>query len=410
MRLLLAAALGAASAAGPARGQAGLEAAGGTTSLLSTDFSALTVEVKDTKLTLLLASGRFGQPESWQNNFTAGLSAEDGERALFSNGRWAPGLELENRLAYFWNRANFDGDGEGYTGVFASVGYEVDGNALARTVDGSRIETYERTGQTGTLGLGYNWSPREAGPVLGLSATAGWGFNVPVARRPSQVCVQQASGVDKDGAPVLISSCQSRYVGEVHDLRTGEFRADLRSRNFVLPLGRGTNEARTLTRAIDDALKLSGRQSFASRSAAIADEEKKAIVIIRPLEEAAGVTCDALKTRPAAQTLTEAEARLKTACDRLAFVRGLRDKLTAAQTLTSDRPQISLLAAASTQVAQGAKPIHSVAAGPMLHPSLTPLKVVAGLLFELDDLTNATGEAPDWEDRFAIRLYVGVPF
>lgn len=413
---LLLAAIATAGFACPAAGQAGLEAAGGTTSLVATDFSALTIEAAETSLTLLLAGGVFGLPRTTESSFRLKLSAEEGKRDLFSEGRWVPGLELEQRFVGVRNHADVTG---GHSAAFVSLGYEVKSNSLARTADGSVIETYERIGHTPTAGLGFNWAPNDTGFLLGFSATAGHGFTVPVARRTSQVCTQQAAGTSEDGAPSVVSKCQNRYLGAVHDAWTGEFRVDLRSRNWVVPIGGGAEEARALQTKIDLGLGLSGAD-FRTRQDSIAARESRLADALRPLELVTRSKTDALARARDSRVPTEiaaAEAALRQAQaderplrDSLQEVRDLRDKLFKAEELTSNAPQVSLLASASTAVSDGSKPIHSVAVGPMLHPPLTPLKVIAGVLFELDDLTNATGEAPEWADRFAVRLYIGVPF
>lgn len=422
--LLMAAALLAAAFARPAHGQAGLESAGGTTSLVATDFSALTIDAAETSLTLLLQRGVFGVLNTHESNFRVKLSADDGERALFSEGRWVPGLELEERLVRVWN----DPAHGGYTAAFLSLGYEVNGNSLARTGTGSVIEDYEATGQTGKVGLGFNWAPNATGFVLGISATGGRGFNVPVARRASQVCTQQAAGTNEDGAPVFVSSCSNRYLGEVHDTWTGEFRVDMRSPHILLPVGKAARaEQDRLTRQLDAALGLSaGMRTWDARSDSITAWGTRASDALKPLQDEIGKRRVELAQAQrdaqggdagALQNLTLAELRLQIAEQReqeaqtrLREARRLRDLLDQSVEVVSNTPTLSFLASASTEVADGAKPIHSVAAGPMLHPPFTPLKVIAGVLFELDDLTNATGDAPDWEDRFAIRLYIGVPF
>lgn len=421
--LLMVAALLAAALARPAHGQAGLESAGGTTSLVATDFSALTIDASETSLTLLLQRGVFGVLNTHESNFRVKLSADDGKRDLFSEGRWVPGLELEERLVRVWNDPV-----AGYTAAFLSLGYEVDANSLARTGDGSAIEAYEATGQTGKVGLGFNWAPSETGFVLGVSATGARGFDVPVARRASQVCTQQAAGTNEDGASVFVSSCSNRYLGEVHDTWTGEFRVDMRSPHILLPVGsRAQAESDRLTTQLDAALGLdAGTATWDDRSNAITAWETHASDALKPLQDEIGKRRDELAQAQrnaqggdarALQDLALAELRLQVAEQheqeaqaRLREARRLRELLNESVEVVSNIPTLSLLASASTEVADGANPIYSVAAGPMLHPPFTPLKVIAGVLFELDDLTNATGNAPDWEDRFAIRLYIGVPF
>lgn len=415
-RHLLLATVVAAVFARPAAGQAGLEAAGGTTSLVARDFSSLTIEPAKTSLTLLLQSGVFGLPTTWENNLRVKLSAEDNERDLFSDGRWVPGLELEERLVRIRNHSDPTG---GYTAAFVSLGYEVKSNSLARIGNGSLIETYEATGQTPKLGLGLNWTPSETGFVLGFSATGGRGFDVPVARRTSQVCTQQAAGTNEDGDPVVVSSCGNRYLGEVHDTQTGEFRVDVLSPRWTLRIGDRANEAARMRAEVDRVLAFSGAVDFDRRIREIVAQENRLSDAIRGLEQETEERRDALVRARAGQggdvaaaerALAEAEREEQTAKKSLEQVREFRTMVYRAEELAASRPQVSLLASASTEVADGAKPLHSVAAGPMLHPPLTPLKVIAGVLFELNDLTNATGDAPDWEDRFAIRLYIGVPF
>lgn len=76
----------------------------------------------------------------------------------------------------------------------------------------------------------------------------------------------------------------------------------------------------------------------------------------------------------------------------------------------SSGTMLALLAAASTNATRGSKPTHGFAIGPALFPPNYPDVIVGALLFELNDAWNGSGQVEEIEDRFSVRLYLGIPF
>lgn len=411
-----------------AHAQAGLQSAGSTTSLISHDFSAITLETKETSLSFVANSGVFGRPRERQSNFRITLSADDSKRALFADGRLVPGLEVEERLAFTLNQSDFGTTAEGYTAAYISGGYEMKDNALARSASGGIVENYNRTTHGLKTGLGLNWAPREIGPVFGVSATAGWTWGTPVARKRSQVCTRQATGTNASGGTVSVDRCENRFFGGVHDVRSADFRVDLLSPHVQLRFGHGSHEkVDTALARLNRALGLEHPTTdFDSLNAAIGKLDSARSDVADALAQVAAFrkaqvdsarTAAGSGTPEALQKLALAEVRLELAQQREregraahAAVARLREQLFEATESENDAPAVSFLFSGSANTTHGDPPVYSVAAGPLLHPSFTPMKVVAAVLFELQDLTNATGEAPTFRDRFGIRLYIGVPF
>jgi hypothetical protein len=74
------------------------------------------------------------------------------------------------------------------------------------------------------------------------------------------------------------------------------------------------------------------------------------------------------------------------------------------------QPQLALLGSTSLDVGQEAAARWNVGAGVGVAPREYPGQVIVVLLLELYDVTDANGQAPDFTDRFVVRVVLGVPF
>jgi hypothetical protein len=416
----------------PASAQFGLKAAEGTTSFVmdrtrmgNAAFSVLAIDTEDESLNLVHQMGAFGLPQEWVNQAKLSLSAPDGERDLFAGGRFVPGLEFKNRLAW----SNFAGPG--FRTLFGSVGYEVASNAIARYADGgtSELVLEERTGHRLSLGAGANWAARTDGMWWGVSAEGKWGRGVPVAERTSQVCFTDANA-PADGQPARVDRCAARYFGGVHDDRSAHLRLDWQSpywpRRTDARLQVVTAEEK---KAVDAANALvdtrkaevaAARQRLADAAAALRQAWR---ALGEALDEGSGTQgggtarSSADRAKAAAAAVADATGRadqaaveLQDATGRLeeaeAAAGAAKTELAESETEFLSGHTVTVLAAVSTDLTEGNGPRYNVAVGPALHPGFKPLNVVGALLFELSDFTDPG----DWKDRFAVRLYLGVPF
>jgi len=414
MKRILMAGLALAAWHAAASAQFGLQSAGGTTSLLSDRFSVLALETGESSLSLLYRSGRFGQPAEWFANTQLTLMAPGGERDLFAGGRWVPGMRFQHRMA---RRSN--GQNGGWVAFFGSLGYEALPNAVARYADaaGTSLVLEDRTGQTLSLGGGVNWRPTPLASRLGFSADLNWSWGVPVSGSPSQVCFTQAEGPAGAGGPAVVSRCSRRFFGGVHDARAAHLRLDFISPHYPrrtqvgAELRSATLQRRrdTVQSEIQTVLQPAGRQ-------ARADLEEAGRRLAQAWDSLAAAPADSMRLREVAEAtaaVRRSDDTAHAAADRLDAARARRDALgdsiEKVQRGFLEGPTLTLIGAVSSDLADGVAPRLRVAAGPALHPSLAPLRVTAALLLELDDLTNVDG-ARGWRDRFAVRLYLGLPF
>lgn len=303
--------------------QQSLKAAQGTTSIITTKFGSLSLDTKESALTLTDVRG-ISDEDLWQNNLTATIATQKGKRDLFSKGEFRPGFEILERLILVNNRPKSDRQQDlgGYTATFISVGFDF---TLLKTVDyedaaKTQLKLDEKVGRTLKLGLGFNWAPTDQ-YVFGASANYLRNWSMPIQSRAKTACVEKAQGTNSQGEPVTVSDCSERYFGGVRNDNGGQFRLD-----FVGP-------------------RLNIRK----------------------------IPADAKK-----------EENLP--------------------------PEIGPIVALSAEVRDRRKPQYNFGLGPALYKGGRPNEIVAAILFELNDFTNGSGEFPDVSDRFAIRLYIGLPF
>jgi hypothetical protein len=70
----------------------------------------------------------------------------------------------------------------------------------------------------------------------------------------------------------------------------------------------------------------------------------------------------------------------------------------------------ALIFGSQIRIRDDVKPEYNIAVGPALFKAYQPLAIIGAVLFEFDDLSNSSGQAPDFSDKFAVRLYIGAPF
>ena len=75
-----------------------------------------------------------------------------------------------------------------------------------------------------------------------------------------------------------------------------------------------------------------------------------------------------------------------------------------------DGATIGLLGSASGLFGSRTASSANVALGPTIHPPGFPHQLIAAVLLEGIDITNALGNSPEFDDRFRVRLYLSVPF
>jgi hypothetical protein len=232
------------------------------------------------------------------------------------------------------------------------------------------------------------------------------------------VCVDSATGVDSQGHTVTAATCSNRFFGAIRDLYSGQLRADYLSKRIWH----------------GDPRKLTAEQA----DSGIWMRDTTAQSRFQAAEKSAEAT---LKLR--SRTLAEAEAQLASAAGGVgpeqlaAYFHALheRDTAQAEATLQADSakywtteskgaktafdqakhdyrnvPQFAMIGAVSTDLRQYARTAYNVAVGPAVTPPLMPDNIIGALMLEVDDITDASGQVPTFADRFAVRLYIGVPF
>lgn len=246
----------------PVVAQASLETAGGGTSIIPRQSGFISIDFAESEVGLRTYTERFvGDTDATtkvcgvevaiiadhtERAFEVALGAEEGKRAILAKWDFVPGIEASYSWARYWERGYIEPDpcpapGEdidpetlGYTAAF----FKITGGWVERSVvttSGSSpvvISTEDGSGMTllGTLGWNYAWTERR---VLGLAIEAGREWNSPAGNDPQSVCSVTAEGQDADGNPVLIQSCEDRFVGPLDDSSVGRLRTD-----FVTQVGR----------------------------------------------------------------------------------------------------------------------------------------------------------------------------
>jgi hypothetical protein len=410
---MVAGALALATTASTLAAQQGLTAANGTTSILTTTSSVVTVDTKDAALGMVGKFGTSDRDYSLFDNAQVTLAASEGKSDLFTMGQITPNITLQDRLAYsLYSR--------GLLAVYGSAGVNFAERPVAHYTDSSKtqIAVGQRLGESATLGGGVNWKPTPTAGELGFAMTGTRSWASPVPTLPVQVCVNSATGVDSKGHTVTAATCSNRFFGAIRDLYGGQLRADYLSQR----IWHGDPRKRTVEQS-DSAAWI--RDTTAQSRFQAAQKSADATLKLR------------------ARALAEAEAQLASASggagpEQLsAYFRSLheRDTAQAEATLQSDSakywtteskgaktafdqakhdyrnvPQFAMIAAVSTDLRQYSRTAYNVAVGPAVTPPLMPDNIIGALMLEVDDISDASGQVPTFADRFAVRLYIGVPF
>jgi hypothetical protein len=410
----------------PAGAQFGLRAAEGTTSLLhgGNDYTVLAVDTKDESLNLVYRTGLFGRRHEWFNQAKFSLSAAGGERDLFAGGEFVPGVRIQNRIAWSDFGADLDVNDAaqdetvvgttGFLTLFGSFAYEMKSNSLAREggAGGGELVLDDHVGHTVSVGGGLNWARDVTGAWWGLSADVKWGWGVPVSSRTSEVCRTQSTA-QVGGQPAVVSRCEARYFGGVHDDTGAHLRLDWQS-----PYLPRITEARVQAVTAGERQKVqTARDSVHLRNDELAAVEQRRDAAVDALEAAwralaaDGSNAAHVQALAAAQVGAEAAAAdVRAANIRLQQAQQVLDEADAdldeRREKVTSRNTVTVLASLSSDLSEGEGPRYNVAVGPMLHPGLKPLNVVGALLFEVSDITDSSA----WRDRFSVRLYLGLPF
>ncbi len=409
-RQLVACGLALGVVATPLCAQQGIQAAGGTTTLLTRSSSAVTLDAKESALTMLLKSGVSDSLRDWFSNTILTLSAEKNKRALFSKGEFVPGAKLERRLGRITYDTSF-----GYTAIYGSASVDVTGRPIARYTDAAKTQfaLKDAAGTTVSLGAGFNWRHRPTSGVLGIGATASSGTALPSASRTSQVCTLNATGVDEKGKPVTASSCKDRYVGDVRTTRSGQVRVDW--------LGGRMPQRRVPTRvsaqlyadSVRDAGMLREASATAKAARDAADAASQALRTTLGDGSAAslpslGAMTSALRAERTSASAAERAQSARDSTRREVELRMSQRAETVKRHLNG--PTFGWIGATSSDFTERKKTAFNISFGPALYAPLAPDNIIGAFLFEVNDLSNASGDVPKRSDRFSIRLYIGVPF
>ncbi len=219
-----------------------------------------------------------------------------------------------------------------------------------KTAEESGEDVFKLSDTTGTtlqLGLGANWTPTPKTGTFGISGSWERNWNVPEAIKTSDVCVLKTQGTDTKGNPVTVSKCDDRYVGPIETNNGAVFRVDWASPRFRIGSWRAYSPGQIVY----------------------------------------------------SKELSSAEMDALTSGD---------DPFSSSGILSN--VSLGLIASSSVEVRDGSKPVYDFAIGPALYKAFQPLGILGAVLFEFNDINNASDEAPSFSDKFFVRLYVGVPF
>jgi hypothetical protein len=211
-----------------AKGESTLLAEDGT-SLISYEVSESRVGFKidraSTEQSGLDAKGFPTIPDLTQFVFDVGFSATKGKRDLFKGGNFTPGFDAAVTLIRTVERT-----GPGYHQFYGRVRLDQAARkvALFNDVAGTDVKRVELQTATGTdLGFagGYNAGFSED-VILGLGAIVRRRWNSVEGKDERQVCIEEVSGHNSNGATVSASDCEDRYIGPLDDEWSTQLRAD----------------------------------------------------------------------------------------------------------------------------------------------------------------------------------------
>ena len=387
--------------------QQGLTAANGTTSILTTTSSVVTVDTKDAAVGVVGKFGTSDKEYSLFDNAQITLAASQGKSDLFTMGQFTPNITLQDRAAYTLYS-------KGLLAVYGSFGANIAERPVAHYTDSTKtqIAVGQKMGESATVGGGVNWKATPTAGEFGFEVTGTRNWSAPVATLPEQVCVNTAKGVDSKGRTVTASTCANRYFGAIRDLYNGQLRADYLSpriwhgdpRRLTVEHNDSATWIRdTTAQSRAQAAQKAAQQTLALRSHALADAEAQVTSVeqlstyFRALHERDTAAAEAtLRSDSAKYWATESKSA------KSAFDQARHDY--------RNVPQFAVIGAVSTDLRQYTRTAYNIAVGPAVTAPLMPDNIIGALMLEVDDVTDASGQAPTFADRFAVRLYIGVPF
>jgi hypothetical protein len=75
-----------------------------------------------------------------------------------------------------------------------------------------------------------------------------------------------------------------------------------------------------------------------------------------------------------------------------------------------DNAIIGLMGSVTIDLGYKKNPRYNFAVGPSLNSSKKINQTIAALMFEITDATNSLGKTPEFNDKFTVKAYVGIPF
>lgn len=398
--------------ASEASAQQGLVAANGTTSILTTTSSVITVDTKDAALGVVGKFGTSDRAYSLFDNAQFTFAASQGKSDLFTMGQITPNVTLQDRVAYsLYSR--------GLLAVYGSFAANVAERPVAHYTDSAKtqIAVGQRLGESATFGGGVNWKATPTAGELGFALTGTRSWASPVATLPVQVCVNSANGVDSKGRTVTAATCSNRFFGAIRDLYSGQLRADYLSpriwhgdpRKLTVEHNDSATWIRdTIAQSRAQGAAKSAQATLTARAQTLAEVEAQLTTASSPGSEQLAAYFRALHERDTAQA--EVTLRSDSAKYWTTEAKGAKTMFDQAKHDYRNVPQFAMIGAVSTDLRQYARTAYNIAIGPAVTPPLMPDNIVGALMLEVDDVTDASGQAPTFADRFAVRLYIGVPF
>jgi hypothetical protein len=399
-----------------------LTTANGTTSILTVNGqNALNVDVTNAAADLTLVTGQANASDEWLNNSKFSVTTTNNNSTLYAGGRFSPGFQAQTRASFL--HAPIDNTpahvfGKSFIAAYVSGGASVVDNMVANYTDSTHaiIKTRDRAAANASIGVGGNWQPGPSIGTFGLGVTGTHNWATPLAQKPVQVCVSQATGKTSTGKAISASQCDNRYFGVIRNLNSGEARVDYVSPRLA-PVKPMTAMATTIsaaigsvsTRASADSVALAGMQPAVQQATDGVD------VAVRAIGHDGNVSASAFATYHDAVSLRDrmtanaaaVKARFKARGDTIQQLKKQQDSVL---TKAYSKPTIAFIGAAAADPRDRSRTSYSLSVGPGLFAPLMPDKIYGALLFELNDFTNASGQVPSFGNRFAVRLVVGVPF
>lgn len=208
-----------------AEGKSGLLVAGGEgVSLLNYEVSESRVGVKTF---WSLPTHSVNEPLT-EIMFDAGFSATKGKRDLFKGGSFTPGFDLGLTLLHTLEKQpnRSQSARSGYHQFFGRVAVDMVERKVAEPNDEDTLTLDSLAGTSLGLGGGYNHAFTE-NLVWSWSALAQHHWNSAEGLKEKDVCLQERTGVDGNGTPLAVASCDKRFIASLTDEWRGQLRTDV---------------------------------------------------------------------------------------------------------------------------------------------------------------------------------------